>query len=183
MRFWSFPLAFFVLLGCTDANKREREACAVYQTFYEYWPVEARQQFRVVRQSLPYNTQGQRPVNSFEPGVFRDPDNMHPPEFVEDTSAYFDQLQSEPSVVSDCFREGGFVFVDESEDLSALLDADGEIGWILTLSPVAIASDGRHALMRAMFYCGMLCAEEHFILFERQDSEWILKGNRRGMVS
>ena len=108
---------------------------------------------------------------------------MHPPEFAEDTSAYFDQLGSGPGVVSDCFGEDGPMFIEASEDQRALLDANREIHWILTVSPVAVSPDGRHALMEAVFDCGVVCAQQEFILFERQGSDWVLVGHRSGWIS
>jgi hypothetical protein len=184
MKFKSCALAVFALWGCNGEGTRQATTCAVYQSFYEYWPVEVRQQFRFARQARSHNTSGQRPVDRFVPGLFVDPYNLHPPEFVEDTSAYFDQLRSDPGVVSDCFPEGGPIFIEASEDQGELLAApDQELRSIWTFSPVAIAPDGRHALMQAMDYCGIVCGQEYFILFERQGSEWVLVGHRLGMIA
>ena len=70
MRFWLLALAVLVFPACNGANTRERDTCAIYQSFYEYWPVPARQEIRFVRQARPYNTNGQQPIVSFEPGLF-----------------------------------------------------------------------------------------------------------------
>lgn len=105
----------FALWGCAGETTRQAETCAIYQAFYEYWPVSARTQLRLVRQARPHTTKGLSPVNRISPGLLADPHNLHPPEFVEDTSAYFGQLSSDATMICDCFPEEGPTFINESE--------------------------------------------------------------------
>lgn len=175
MRFKVSTLAVFALLSCTGEAAREAEECAVYQAFYEYWPVAARPQLRFARQARPHDTAGIPPVVRFEPGFVADPNNMHPPEFSLETSAYFNQLNSDAVTISDCFPQGGPTFIEESEQ-QEFWGADDDT-LVLVLSPVALAPDGQHALVLTTTAGG-----EFYLLFERQGPRWVLKGNAAGVV-
>ena len=176
MRFKSCALAVFALSSCTGETSDQAAKCAVYQSFYEYWPAGARPQFRFVRQTLELTASEARAPDQFEPGgLIGDPYNLHAEMFVQDTSGYADQLISEPVAVSDCFPEGGPVFIDESEQLS---NRSPDIREVWTFSPVALAPDGRHALLFVR-----VPSSDYYILFERQGSEWVMIGHRVGRLA
>jgi hypothetical protein len=185
----SVALILIALSACDgglSANTVDQESCAVYRSFYDQLP--AREQHAFLANSSPEILSVHR-VDTTAPTQFDrgagllmpNPNDAPTVSIVADTSGYFDQLHTKPaSGLSACFPEQNpRLYDDVSDDLmSALEHSTGDIIGVWRLSPVAISSDGRRALIVGGFLCGGLCGGGAFYLFEKVDSEWTLIGHR-----
>lgn len=51
-------------------------------------------------------------------------------------------------------------------------------------SPVGFSADGRHALVYVTYWCGGLCADEHWVLLERRpDGRWSIRRSLLTVIS
>jgi len=182
-------IASIALASCSARS--EVEACGVYRAFFAQLPAPGQQVLHARSEPEIMHRNGAHydAPRRFERGAgVMEPPGRAPPEFLyENTATYFSQLQNEPAIdVAGCFPDGAPRFVQQS-DVDAVMDRletpNSDVLSVWTLSPIAIAPDGRHALMLGGMVCGGLCGGGAFYLFEKTGQSWMLVGHDNLWVS
>jgi hypothetical protein len=183
-------IAAFALGAC--ANPRDPNAdeasCAVYRSFYETAHTGAGGYQEII---LVGDTTDEIILsdggNAAAPLVFETDENlfvgtdMPRPTITEDTSAYFDQVQTKNrKSLRNCFDADAprLVGPDNYQQFARMGEFDEPGAAVYRLSPVAFAADDKHALLVADWTCApnVPCGGSGYFLFVRRGDAWALIG-------
>lgn len=159
-------------------------ACSVYDAFYEHIEESDGVFFRSMSLPLPPIAGGQFDSDAEWATQFQHLEGRRESvlqslrdDFSVDATTFFDDLGSPPTTVAACFGDGSPPIHDGTLRQAQVRQTLRSFGrhpgvTLVTVSPVAISADGRHAIIYATIECGGLCGGGTFYVFERQGDAW-----------